>query len=154
MEVFVLKDLYNIAFEFVCEVSKITSNPKDAIVIVRKSFDKYKLNNFYKIGILNDIQLNLLSAKEKLVKLSVDSVVKNILAHPDLKFEDYENINYMIKNYDCILQDRKNNLRIFKNVNNKLYEIIIKTTNNKSENYLTTFHRCDESKIRNIKKQF
>ena len=39
-----------------------------------------------------------------------------------------------------------------KNVNNKLYEIVVKTTQDGKENYLTTFHRCDESKIRKLKK--
>ena len=58
----------------------------------------------------------------------MDSLLKTKINHPDLKFYDYEKINEIVRNYDELFTDRKGNLRFFKNVNNKLYEIVVKTT--------------------------
>ena len=79
-------------------------------------------------------------------------MIKNILEHPDLDIEDYLKLKKILHNSDIFIQDRKNNLRIFKNIENKFYEIIIKSTQNKDENFLTTFHRCDISKLKQNKR--
>jgi len=106
----------------------------------------------YKIGILSKEQIKILSTKENIIKLSIDSMIKNILEHPDLDIEDYLKLKKILYNSDIFIQDRKNNLRIFKNIDNKYYELIIKSTQNKDENFLTTFHRCDVSKLKQNKR--
>ena len=79
----------------------------------------------------------------------MDSLLKNKINHPDLKFYDYEKINEIVRNYDELFTDRKGNLRFFKNVNNKLYEIVVKTTQDGKENYLTTFTDAMNLKLEN-----
>ena len=68
------------------------------------------------------------------------------------KYDDYLKLENIILAPDKIIQDRKNNLRMFKCINGKFYEIVIKTTKNKNENYLTTFHRCNISKLKDKKR--
>ena len=74
------------------------------------------------------------------------------LAADSEKYDDYLKLENIILAPDKIIQDRKNNLRMFKCINGKFYEIVIKTTKNKNENYLTTFHRCNISKLRDKKR--
>ena len=145
-----LKTFYTKAEEYLVSISLL--NQKESINYVRNKFNKEILNNYYYIGSLNKKCKKLLNARFSTIKFSMDSLLKNKINHPDLKFYDYEKINEIVRNYDELFTDRKGNLRFFKNVNNKLYEIVVKTTQDGKENYLTTFHRCDESKIRKLKK--
>jgi hypothetical protein len=146
------REFYNKSLELTKLALSKTLNTKDAILYARKNFNKSDLKSYYKIGTLTKEQIKILSTKENLIKLSIDSMIKNILEHPDLNIEDYMKLNKILHNPDKYIQDRKNNLRIFKNIDNKYYELIIKSTQNKDENFLTTFHRCDVSKLKQNKR--
>jgi len=146
------QEFYNKSLELTKLALSKTLNKKEAILYTRKNFNKSDLKSYYKIGILSKEQIKILSTKENIVKLSIDSMIKNILEHPDLSIYDYIKLNKILHYPDEFIQDRKNNLRIFKNIENKFYEIIIKSTQNKDENFLTTFHRCDISKLKQNKR--
>ena len=146
------QEFYNKSIELTKIALSKCANKKEAILYSRKNFNKSDLKSYYKIGTLIKEQIKILSAKENLIKLSIDSMIKNILEHPDLDIEDYLKLNKILHNPDKFIQDRKNNLRIFKNIDNKYYELIIKSTQNKDENFLTTFHRCDVSKLKQNKR--
>ena len=146
------REFYNKSLELTKLALSKTLNTKDAILYARKNFNKSDLKSYYKIGILSKEQIKILSTKENIIKLSIDSMIKNILEHPDLDIDDYLKLNKIMHNPNKFIQDRKNNLRIFKNIDNKFYEIIIKSTQNKDENFLTTFHRCDEAKLKQNKR--
>lgn len=146
------KNFYNKARVYALYFLTKFSSRKDAIFFARKNIAKKELNVFYKIGTLNDYERGILNTPTELIKLSIDSMIKNIIEHSDLTYDDYLKLKEIVHTPDKIIQDRKNNLRMFKNIDNKLYEIVIKTTKNKDENFLTTFHRCDISKIRNKKR--
>ena len=147
-----LQELYNKSLELTKLALSKTLNKKDAILYARKNFNKSDLKSYYKIGILSKEQMKILNTKGNIIKLSIDSMIKNILEHPDLSIDDYLKLNKILHYPDEFIQDRKNNLRIFKNIENKFYEIIIKSTQNKEENFLTTFHRCDVSKLKQNKR--
>ena len=145
-------EFYNKAYNLTLQARNKCSNSKMAIIYARKSFNKSDLNSFYKIGILCNKQIKILNTKENIIKLSIDSMIKNILEHPDLDINDYKKLKSILRNPDRFIQDRKNNLRLFKIIEEKSYEIIIKTTQTKSENFLTTFHRCEKTKFENKKR--
>jgi len=146
------QEFYNKSLELTKIALSKCANKKEAILYARKNFNKSDLKSYYKIGALTKEQIKILSTKENLIKLSIDSMIKNILEHPDLDMEDYLKLNKILHNPDKFIQDRKNNLRIFKNIDNKYYELIIKSTQNKDENFLTTFQRCDVSKLKQNKR--
>ncbi len=143
---------YNKSFELTKLAISNTLNKKEAILYARKNFNKTDLKSYYKIGILSKEQVKILNTKENIIKLSIDSMIKNMLEHPDLNIDNYRKLDKIIHFPDKFIQDRKNNLRIFKNIENKFYEIIIKSTQNKEEIFLTTFHRCDVSKLKQNKR--
>ena len=146
------QEFYNKSVELTKFALSKCANKKEAILYARKNFNKSDLKSYYKIGILTKEQIKILSTKENLIKLSIDSMIKNILEHPDLNIDDYVKLNKLLHSPDEFIQDRKNNLRIFKNIDNKYYELIIKSTQNKDENFLTTFHRCNVSKLKQNKR--
>ena len=124
--------------------SKVT-NSKDAILFARKSFNKNDLNSFYVIGVLSKEQKNLLKSNTNIIKFSVDSLIKNIIKHPEIEFNDYYKINDIIINPDKILLSKSNNNSILLlRKENKYYQVVIKTTINKNENYLTSFRMLSE----------
>ena len=146
------QEFYNKSLELTQFALSKCANKKEAILYARKNFNKSDLKSYFKIGILSKEQIKILSTKENIIMLSIDSMIKNILEHPDLNIDDYVKLNKILHSPDKFIQDRKNNLRIFKNIDNKYYELIIKSTQNKDENFLTTFHRCDVSKLKQNKR--
>ncbi len=145
------QEFYNKSLELTKFALSKTLNKKDAILYARKNFNKSDLKSFYKIGILKKIQTKLLSAKTTEIKFSVDSLIKNILEHPDLNFDDYNKINIILQSADDVILGTCNHLRFFKIMNEKLYEVIVKCTNDYKENFLLSLHRSDLSKLRNLK---
>lgn len=145
--------LYEKAIEYSKLVLDNTNSRKEAINYARQNLDRQELKSFFKIGELNNEQMEILGTNISVIKFSLDSLIKNLIEHPDLNFSSY---NLILPNIvslpDCVQQDRKLNLRMFRRVDDKLYEVVIKTTKNKQENYLTSFHRCDDSKLKHKKR--
>ena len=144
-------EFYNKANDLAKQAIKRQSNLKQAVVFARKSFSKTDLNSFYIIGNLHKKQINTLNAKTAVIKFSVDSLIKNILEHSDLDFEDYKKINFILNNPDDIILGTCNHLRYFKVIDEKLYEVIIKNTYDNKENFLLSLYRSDVSKLKNLK---
>ena len=83
------QEFYNKSIELTKFALSKCTNKKEAILYARKNFNKSDLKSYYKIGTLTKEQIKILSAKENIIKLSIDSMIKNILEHPDLDIEDY-----------------------------------------------------------------
>ncbi len=106
----------------------------------RNNYDKNTLNSFYNIGKLNAEQQRLLGSKTDNIKFSLDSMIKNRIHHPDLKFYDYKKLSDIISNPDeIILNNKKSNCVLLLKKDEKMYQAVIKTTKDKTENYLTSF---------------
>ncbi len=145
------EEFYKKAYNLANHARNKTTNSKLAIIYARKSFSRADLNSFYNIGTLKKEQIKLLQAKTADIKFSVDSLIKNILEHSDLSFDDYNKIKTILKTADDVILGTCNHLRFFKIINEKLYEVIIKCTNDNKENFLLSLHRSDLSKLRNLK---
>ena len=89
-----LKTFYTKAEEYLVSISLL--NQKESINHVRNKFNKEILNNYYYIGCLNKECKKLLNARFSTIKFSMDSLLKNKINHPDLKFYDYGKINEII----------------------------------------------------------
>ncbi len=146
------RKFYSKAYQYCDLLLAKFSNNKEAICYARLNIPKSELKEYYVLGMLTESEIFILKTQTKLIKLSIDSMIKNIIEHVDLKYDDYLKLENIILAPDKIIQDRKNNLRMFKCINGKFYEIVIKTTKNKNENYLTTFHRCNISKLKDKKR--
>lgn len=127
-----------------------TNNKADAIKFARKTFDKNTLNSYYNVGKLNNEQTKLLGSKSKDIKFSVDSMIKNRINHPEIKFNDYKKLNEIILHPDKNFKDGDYHIKLFKRMDNKLYEVVIKTTQDRKENYFNSLHI---SNIKRMKKQ-
>lgn len=95
--------------------------------------------------------MELLNTKTSKIKLSLDSLLKNKINHPELKLEDYKKIKRIISKPDEVIQDGEYHIKLFKRISNNLYEAVIKTTKNRNENFFVSFHL---SNIKRMKKQF
>ena len=151
MEYKSFEEFYKKAENLAKQAQSKYANFKQAIIYARKSFSRAEMNSFFFFFTLKQEQIRLLQAKTTKIKFSVDSLIKNIIEHPDLKYEDYNRICFILKNADDVILGTYNHLRFFKVVNEKLYEVIVKCTNDNKENFLLSLHRSDLSKLRNLK---
>ena len=141
-------EFYNKSLELSKIAKNTINNSKGAILYARKSFNKNDLNSFYIIGNLSKEQENLLKSNTNIIKFSIDSFVKNIIKHPEIEFQDYYKINDIIIKPDKIRISKSNNNSILLlKKENKYYQVVIKTTIDKNENYLTSFRRLSEEEF-------
>lgn len=134
------------------EFAKKGKTSNEAVKFAREHYDKATLNSFVNIGQLSNEHVKILGSHTNEIKLSMDSMIKNRIEHPDLKFYNYKKIKDILNNADEIVEGRKNHLRFFKQIDTKFYEVVLKTTQDKKENFLISFHRIDEVKLRNMKR--
>lgn len=140
MEFKSFEEFYNKAYNLAMQAKHKQTVSKQAIILARKIFNNNDLNSFYYVGFLNKRQVNLLESKTSIIKFSVDSLIKNIIKHPEITFEEYLKINKLLKNPDkvCLSKQNNNSILLLK-WDNKYYQVVIKTTLNKKENFLTSF---------------
>lgn len=119
---------------------------KQALIYARKVFSKLDLNSFYIIGVLTREQADLLCSKSIKIKFSVDNLLKNILEHPEFDIKDYKNISEYINSADYILKKNNKNLIYFK-INNQIYQIVVKCTQDYNELFITTFHIASRKQL-------
>ena len=126
-------------------MNKFKDNKLDSylnIKKIRKLTPKKILNTFTEIGILNKNIASQLNIKARIIKLSTDTLIKNRLEHPELSLEAYKNLSIYIKTSEIILKKGNKHLIYFK-IDGKIYQFVIKITNNKDELFLTTFHKSN-----------
>ncbi len=121
------EEFYNKAFSLTQQARNKYPNTKEAIIYARKCFNKADLNSFYIVGVLKKEQIQVLKTKTSTIKLSIDSMIKNIIEHPDIVFKEYKNIAKYINSAEYILKKDNINLIYFK-IENKIYQFVIKTT--------------------------
>ena len=73
------------------------------------------------------------------MRVSFENLLKNQAKHPEIGFDMYQNItNYIANPYKQF--SRGNQLITFIKQDNKIYELVIKTTKDKSINYFNSLH--------------
>lgn len=65
----------------------------DLLKNLRNSYDKNILNSYFVIGHLPQYVVNSLESKTVVLKFSVDSLLKNIIEHPEITVSEYEAIS-------------------------------------------------------------
>ncbi len=134
-----IEDLYKKVANLSCQNFTLSN--------IRNNFDKKVLKSYYNVGNLTTAEMQAIQAKTANVKLSADTMIKNMINHCELTIDDYKNIRKYIENADFILKSSNKNLIYFK-INNAIYQIVIKTTKDKQENFLTTFHKSSKQQLK------
>ena len=129
------KDMYDNALS-------ILNNSNHTINYYRQNYDKTILNSFYFIVDIPPYITNTLKSKTPKLKLSMDSLLKNMIEHPEITFQEYLQLEYFLYNAEYILLKNEKNLIYFK-IDNCLYQFVIKNTKDGCENFLTTFHKTN-----------
>ena len=77
---------------------------------------------------------------------SIENLIKNLLVHSDVTFEDYKKIPLISSRPDKIVKSKNGyDVMLFK-ADNKYYKLVIKTTKNKDENYIKSFHLLEQER--------
>lgn len=111
----------------------------------KKIYDKNTLRSFINMGSLNSESKKLLNSNTAEVKLSVETMIKNRLHHKDLNFYDYKKIPEILENPTKLTRSKSNkeDIVLFKE-EDKIYMLVIKTTKDKKENFVKSFHLINE----------
>ena len=112
----------------------------------KRIYDKNTRRSFINMGSLTDEAKKMLKSETNEVKLSIETMIKNRLHHKDLSFYDYQKIPDILSNPSKMaysFRDGKEDIILF-NDKDKYYMLVVKTTNDKKENYIKSFRRLNE----------
>lgn len=113
---------------------------------ISKLFSKNYTKHYAVAGKLTPKVQNLLNSNASELKVSFENLLKNQAKHPEIGFEMYQNIpNYITK--PLYQFARGNKLITFINQDNKIYELVIKTTANKTENFFNSLRISNFNEI-------
>ena len=121
---------------------------EEQIKYLRKITDKQTLNSYFIICNISEKASKSIKSTTNTVKISFDNMLKNLITHPEIAYNDYKNISEYINDAEYILKKDNKNLIYFK-IKNDIFQIVLKCTNAKNEIYLTTFHKAS---IKQLKK--
>ena len=118
----------------------------EIINYIRNNSDKELLNSFHILGNIPNYVAKEIQSKTTVIKFSVDSLIKNIIEHPELTLNEYKNLSKYINNAEYILLKNNKNLIYFK-IDNTIYQFVIKKTQNSEELFVTTFHKASINQL-------
>lgn len=132
------------------------TNAEEVALIIRKNYSENAITSklveeftdikeCFSIGeIPQSIQIELKSNSKKLL-ISFSNLVKNIAKHSEIGIKMFNNIINYINSANNHYND-KDKMIFEKIIEDNLYQIIIKTTKNKKENYLLSFYKANHKK--------
>ena len=95
---------------------------------------------------MSDKVVNSLKTSNSSVKFSMDNLIKNIIKHNDIDFNGYLKIPLMLKNPSKIIKlNNDYDIMLLKN-DEKFYQLVVKTTNNREENFVKSFHLIQQKR--------
>ena len=118
----------------------------EIINYIRNNTGKELLNSFYILGNIPNYVADEIQSKTTVIKFSVDSLIKNILEHPELTLNEYKNLSKYLNSAEYILLKNNKNLIYFK-IDNTIYQFVIKKTQNNEELFITTFHKASINQL-------
>jgi len=153
-EYYTFTELYKVCMEIVKTTSAVGFYEKVSIINnIRNNVSKDILNSFFCIGEISQTAAKEMGSCTKKLKFSADNLIKNIFEHPEITLEEYLNISTYIKHADYIFVKNDKNLIYFK-IDGKIYQFVIKTTKNKMENFITTFHKASIKQLQKDLKRY
>lgn len=117
------------------------------IAFARKFYKKEILNNSIIIGALSEEIKLLLDSKTYALKFSVDNMIKNQIAHPEVTITDYQKIPKIVKNPSKFSKSKNGYDAILFKEDEKYYKLVIKTTKNKDENFIKSLHLLNKDRF-------
>ena len=116
------------------------------IEFARKVYTKDLLNSRLTVGFLSDDVKNMLGSNAKLLNFSMDNMIKNRLAHPEVTDEDYVKIVKIIKSPSKYYKSKNGYDVILFKEDEKYYKLVIKTTRNRKENFVKSLHLLNKDR--------
>ena len=126
----------------------ISMTDSDKINYARFVFDKTILNSCIKVGQISDDIQNLLNCSNRELKFSMDNMIKNRLAHPEVTDEDYSKIPSIIKSPSKYYKSKSGYDVILFKADTKYYKLVIKTTKSRKENFVKSLHLLNADRYR------
>ncbi|MCP9320114.1 hypothetical protein KBX73_10090 [Acetobacter persici] len=93
-----------------------------------------------------DLQ-QVLDARTNKVRMSGDSMEKQIRNHADLTEDDYRQIPALVSRPDVVVRQSARRVMLLRQAGRLLYRGAVKTTGNGAENYLLSLHRTTKAKV-------
>lgn len=140
-----LKDFYDNTKNVADSIRKSVPVGKISTNYLKELIDEDLRKNYVNIGKLSPSVQTLLGSKSCELKLSFDNLIKNQIKHPEIEFDLYKNVSKFINNYEKISTNNGNAV-IEKVYNDNLFSLVIKTTRDKSENYLLSMYISNHNK--------
>lgn len=112
----------------------------EKINYARFVFNKTILNSSIKVGRISEDVKNLLNCSNCELKFSMDNMIKNRLAHPEVTDEDYSKISSIVKSPSKYYKSKSGYDVILFKADEKYYKLVIKTTKNRKENFVKSLH--------------
>lgn len=140
------EDSHNLTEFIKNNTNSLTDSEK--IAYARKVYDETILNNFIVIGQISKEIKALLNCQKTELKFSMDNMIKNKLAHPEVSINDYKKIPSIIKNPSKYYKSKSGYDVILFKADEKFYKLVIKTTKNKKENFVKSLHLLNADRYR------
>lgn len=121
------------------------------VLFARNYIDKETLKQYVYVGLLSKRVVAQLNTSTPKLKFSIDNFVKNLITHSDVLLEDYLKIPKIAKNPSKILMSKNGYDIILFQENEKYYKLVVKTTKNKNENFVKSFHLLREKRYNQYK---
>ena len=136
------KEFNSKAEKLLDKYSKILSNKieNEQVLYIRENVEKNLLISYIYISSLTNEVQQLLNSKNNNLKLSMDNYLKNRIMHPEVTIDDYLKIPNIINNPSKILKSKNGYDVILFKADEKYYKLVIKTTNDKNENFVKSLH--------------
>lgn len=140
------KDGYNLAEHVRCNTAGMPESSK--IAYARNVYNETILDSYIVIGRISKEMQQLLNCSNSELKFSMDNMIKNRLAHPEVSNEDYRKIPSIIKNPSKYYKSKTGYDVIIFKADEKFYKLVIKTTKNRKENFVKSLHLLNEDRYR------
>lgn len=130
---------------------------KKAVDYMYKNLSETEKNIFKQVAFLDEEKKKILGTENYTIKFSVESLTKNIIRHPDVSLKEYFLIPEIIDKTEILIYIPENSIGYGRilcfSKFEQYYKATIKTTGQKNENYLVSFHSIDINGIKRDKKK-
>lgn len=106
-----------------------------------------KVKGEFPVAVLPDEYMEKIGAVSRIVKMSDETLKKNITNHPELVLADYQRLQNIIENAQVIVQDSDVKL-VFMQLDNKIYYAAIKATVSGKALFLTSLRLANEYTVK------
>ncbi len=157
MEKITIYEDFNEFYSLGCDLAEFVKLQKEnfskdvQVEYARNFFNEFIRKSYFNIGIITDDVKKLLQSDRKEVRFSIDNLIKNKIRHPEIKKQDYNLIPIILSNPDKVIPKNRDVLLFKKNEN--YYRLVIKTTENKQENYIKSFHKIKQDEFEKLMKK-